>query len=63
LNGQEEPALLVTYPADEAMRSSALYRTIQHLSESGLVLRSVSQLQQTLENVFLQLTSTDKANN
>lgn len=63
LNGQEEPALLVTYPADEAMRSSALYKTIQHLSESGLVLRSVSQLQQTLENVFLQLTSTDKANN
>ncbi len=61
LNGQEEPGLLVTYPADQELRSAALYSTIQHLSKEGLVLRSVSQLQQTLENVFLQMTSDKKA--
>ncbi len=63
LNGQDEPGILITYSADQEQRSEALYRTMQQLSSGGLVLRSVSQLQQTLENVFLQMTSNENAKN
>lgn len=63
LNGQDEPGIMITYSADQGQRSEALYRTMAHLSSNGLVLRSVSQLQQTLENVFLQMTSNENAKN
>ena len=63
LNGQDEPGLMITYTADQTLRSEALYRTMQHLSGGGLVLRSVTQLQQTLENVFLQMTSNENVKN
>jgi len=63
LDAQEEPGLLITYPADQELRSSALYKTVHYLSENGLVLRSVTQQQQTLENVFLKITNDAKASN
>ena len=61
MDDQEEPGLVISYPADQAIRSEALYNTMQHLSNGRFVLRSVSQLQQTLENVFLKVTSNEKA--
>jgi ABC-2 type transport system ATP-binding protein len=61
MDEQVEPGVIITYPADQTIRSEALYSTMQHLSKERLVLRSVSQLQQTLENVFLKVTSDEKA--
>lgn len=46
----------VTVDYDHAARSEALYATVERLRERGYQLRSVSQRQQTLENVFLHLT-------
>lgn len=57
----DEPVIVIT--VDEALdeRSEALYATMHRLQECGLRLRSISQRQQSLENVFLRLTrSSDK---
>ena len=54
-NGDVE--LLVRVSHDPELRSSALYSTIQYLNGADVRLRSISQRQQTLEEVFLRLTS------
>jgi ABC-2 type transport system ATP-binding protein len=59
LDRSGDTGLLVSYTPDEAARSTAIYETMKELSNQGVMLKSVTQLQQTLENVFLQLT-TDK---
>ncbi len=51
---------LVLLEPDPERRSHALYETMARLREAGVVLRSVSQRQQTLEDVFLKLTSEKK---
>ncbi len=53
------PAFLLHVSPDDNARSEALYNTMEFLREEGRLIRSVSERQQTLENVFLQLTSTD----
>jgi len=53
----EEPLLVVTIEPESEARSRALYAIVQRLEERGFLLRSISQRQQTLENVFLHLTS------
>jgi ABC-2 type transport system ATP-binding protein len=55
---EEGPVVLITVEAEPAARSEALYGTVQRLREHGCQLRSISQVQQTLENVFLRLTGT-----
>ena len=47
---------LVRLSQDEAERSEAMYTIVAQLSEEGYILSSVTQRQQTLENVFLRLT-------
>ena len=59
MKNEDEPGLRITYVADAEQRSRALYETVRQLEASGIVLRSVTQQQQTLENVFLNLTSKD----
>ena len=55
----EEDTAVLTAVVDEELnaRSGALYALVDRLRERGFQLRSVSQRQQTLENVFLRLTS------
>jgi len=52
----DDPLIVVSVDAEIEARSEALYATMQRLQQLGLRLRSVSQRQQTLENVFLRLT-------
>lgn len=52
----DDPMLVVAVDLELEARSEALYATVRRLQEKGLRLRSVSQRQQTLENVFLRLT-------
>ena len=49
--------LVVRLERDEAMRSAAFYEIMERLKAQGILLRSVAQRQQTLEDVFLRLTS------
>lgn len=52
------PALVVqVVRTPEALRSSALYDVTECLRQRGCLLHAVSQRQQNLESVFLQLTS------
>lgn len=57
-NDQDGPALVVSVDADVPTRSEALYAIVQQLQRQGCLLRSITQRQQTLESVFLRLTST-----
>lgn len=41
---------------DEVERSEAIYTAIAHMREAGILLHSVTQRQQTLENIFVRLT-------
>ena len=50
------PVFLIRVTEDEEQRSEALYGVFARLRAGGFRLRSVSQRQQTLENVFLRLT-------
>ncbi len=52
----DDPMVVVTVDEGLDTRSEALYATMHRLQERGLRLRSVSQRQQSLENVFLRLT-------
>jgi ABC-2 type transport system ATP-binding protein len=49
--------LSISMDADLEMRSAALYGVVSRLQAQGCLLRSVAQRQQTLEDVFLRLTS------
>ena len=60
LEEEGEPVLTVTVEPELGARSQALYSTIERLKRRGYLLRSVSQRQQTLENVFLRLTGPKK---
>jgi ABC-2 type transport system ATP-binding protein len=53
---EEGPVVSVALEADIESRSRALYDIVQRFRDNGILLRSVSQRQQTLENVFLRLT-------
>jgi len=53
---EEGPVLSVALQPDLELRSRALYDIIQRFRDQGVLLRSVSQRQQTLENVFLRIT-------
>ena len=55
--GDQGPTLVVTTSPETEERSAALYGVVQALEAEDVLLRSISQRQQTLENVFLQLTS------
>lgn len=59
-NGLGEDVLLMRVCDDEAERSAAIYAAMEMLKGTGCVLRSISQRQQTLENVFLQLTGDEE---
>jgi ABC-2 type transport system ATP-binding protein len=50
-------AFLVRFSLDDEERSGAMYATVEALRREGCVLRSITKLKQTLENVFLQLTT------
>ncbi|MBN2309178.1 MAG: ABC transporter ATP-binding protein [Candidatus Hydrogenedentes bacterium] len=51
------PAFLLHLVQDEATRSAAMYDAMDWLRGAGCLLRSITRRQQTLENVFLRLTS------
>ncbi|HUW61422.1 MAG TPA: ABC transporter ATP-binding protein [Candidatus Bathyarchaeia archaeon] len=53
---EEGPVVSVALETDLEARSRALYDVVQRFRDQGILLRSVSQRQQTLENVFLRLT-------
>jgi ABC-2 type transport system ATP-binding protein len=61
LGNGEDPGIELRLDKDEELRSKALYETMDRLRNEGRVLRGVNQRQQTLENVFLELTSEDSA--
>ena len=50
----------ITVESEVSARSEALYGIVQRLRERGYQLHSVSQRQQSLENVFLHLTASAK---
>ncbi|GMV92331.1 MAG: ABC transporter ATP-binding protein [Candidatus Hydrogenedentota bacterium] len=56
INSDGGPGFILRTSADEAERSNALYNTLGQLQSQGLLLRTVTQRQQNLEGVFLQLT-------
>jgi ABC-2 type transport system ATP-binding protein len=56
-NGSEgEETFVLQVCQDDQQRSEALYQTMTLLRQQGIVLRSISQRQQTLENIFVRLT-------
>ncbi|MBX7257296.1 MAG: ABC transporter ATP-binding protein [Candidatus Hydrogenedentes bacterium] len=52
-----EAEVLVRVSHDPELRSRALFSTMQYLNNAEVRLRSITQRQQTLEEVFLRLTS------
>ncbi|MCC6697408.1 MAG: ABC transporter ATP-binding protein [Candidatus Hydrogenedentes bacterium] len=58
VNSEGGPGFILQTSRDEAERSNALYATLGHLQSQGVLLRTVTQRQQNLEGVFLQLTAT-----
>ena len=56
----EEAIANIMVESDNTLRSEALYGIMQRLRECGYQLRSVTHRQQSLENVFLHLTSSAK---
>jgi len=50
------PALVLRVTDDQDQRSETLYRVIELLRQGGFQLRNITQRQQNLESVFLQLT-------
>jgi len=49
--------LAISVPPELDTRSQALYATMDRLQREGFLLRSISQRQQSLENVFLRVTA------
>ena len=58
--GDDGVTAVVTVDPDVELRSAALYGITDLLRSQGLLLWSMTQRQQTLENVFLQLTGDPK---
>jgi ABC-2 type transport system ATP-binding protein len=54
---EDGPMCAVHMDSDAEKRSEAFYRAVAHFRSQGLLLRSVVQRQQNLEDVFLNLTS------
>lgn len=59
LDDDEGLGIKLNVVADEAVRSAALYAVIGSLERAGIMLRSITHAQQTLEDVFLNITNTD----
>jgi ABC-2 type transport system ATP-binding protein len=57
LGDGDEPTLVVLADAEREKRSAALYGVVARLRERGYLLHSINERQQSLENVFLNLTS------
>jgi ABC-2 type transport system ATP-binding protein len=57
LKDGDEPVLVVQVDSDRALRSEALYGMVARLKQRGYVLHSFNERQQSLENVFLHVTS------
>jgi len=55
-NTEDGPTTVITIEHDLDKRSEALYGIIERFRAGGYLLRSITQRQQTLENVFLRLT-------
>lgn len=53
----DEPVCLVGFDPDEAVRSEALYATMEYLRTRRFVIRSLMHRQASLETVFLRLTT------
>lgn len=53
----DSPGFLLLLSPDERERSDALYASTAYLRDAGCLLRSVTKRSQTLENVFLRITS------
>lgn len=51
------PAFVLRMSAEDSERSEAFYEAVARLRGAGIMVTSVSRKAQTLENVFLQLTS------
>ena len=62
VNSDGGPGFVLQTSPDEAERSSALYATLGHLQSQGILLRTVTQRHQSLEGVFLQLTTSRSEN-
>ena len=56
VSDDDEPMLAVRVDSERDRRSRALYATVARLRERGYLLHSITERQQTLENVFLHLT-------
>lgn len=54
--GEDGPLLLAHLSHDEAERSAAIYTLTARLCEAHYVLRGITQRQQNLESIFLQVT-------
>lgn len=54
---EEGPTCIVRIEPEPEIRSAALYSVVESLKREGLQLRAINQQQATLENVFLQITS------
>lgn len=52
-----EPVMIARVDAERESRSAALYATVARLREGGYVLHSINERQQTLESVFLSVTT------
>jgi ABC-2 type transport system ATP-binding protein len=52
-----EALLMIRIEPEEELRSEALYAAIDRLRSDGYQLRSINQVKQNLENVFLHLTN------
>ena len=57
-NGSE-PGLIVRVAREEGERSESIYGLVEQLRAGGYRIHSITQEKQSLENVFLQLTSRD----
>lgn len=55
-NDDEGPTLIAHLSHNEAERSAALYQLTARLEQQGLLLRGITQRQQNLESIFLQVT-------
>jgi ABC-2 type transport system ATP-binding protein len=55
-NGASEDILVLQVSDQSSERSEALYAAVEKLRREGYALSSISQRQQTLENVFVRLT-------
>lgn len=56
LEQEDGPLCVVRVEPEAATRSEAIYKAIEEFRGHGLRLRSITQRQQSLENVFLRLT-------